>query len=164
MKERHKRREIYSFILVSNMDNRSRQLSISAVKLKVLLTILLFLVLTIGVFLYLFFSRSSKEYILENKLQAQEQQLIKLEEEMTRLTEYADTLSKEKEELQESMEKTLPQENIEEVSSGENIHKLYPLDGEGNTISTFTGEKQTYWSVGSNAQRLYQVVWPYPLQ
>lgn len=87
MKERHKRREIYSFILVSNMDNRSRQLSISAVKLKVLLTILLFLVLTIGVFLYLFFSRSSKEYILENKLQAQEQQLIKLEEEMTRLTE-----------------------------------------------------------------------------
>lgn len=141
MKERHKRREIYSFILVSNMDNRSRQLSISAVKLKVLLTILLFLVLTIGVFLYLFFSRSSKEYILENKLQAQEQQLIKLEEEITRLTEYADTLSKEKEELQETMEKTLPQENIEEVSSGENIPKLYPLDGEGNTISTFTVEQ-----------------------
>lgn len=141
MKERHKRREIYSFILVSNMDNRSRQLSISAVKLKVLLTILLFLVLTIGVFLYLFFSRSSKEYILENKLQAQEQQLIKLEEEITRLTEYADTLSKEKEELQESKEKTLPQENIEEVSSGENIPKLYPLDGEGNTISTFTVEQ-----------------------
>lgn len=56
------------------------------------------------------------------------------------------------------MEKTLPQENIEEVSSGENIPKLYPLDGEGNTISTFTGEKQTYWSVGANAQRLYQVV------
>lgn len=141
MKERHKRREIYSFILVSNMDNRSRQLSISAVKLKVLLTILLFLVLTIGVFLYLFFSRSSKEYILENKLQAQERQLIKLEEEITRLTEYADTLSKEKEELQESKEKTLPQENIEEVSSGENIPKLYPLDGEGNTISTFTVEQ-----------------------
>ncbi len=141
MKERHKRREIYSFILVSNMDNRSRQLSISAVKLKVLLTILLILVLTIGVFLYLFFSRSSKEYILENKLQAQEQQLIKLEEEITRLTEYADTLSKEKEELQESKEKTLPQENIEEVSSGENIPKLYPLDGEGNTISTFTVEQ-----------------------
>lgn len=141
MKERHKRREIYSFILVSNMDNRSRQLSISAVKLKVLLTILLFLVLTIGVFLYLFFSRSSKEYILENKLQAQEQQLIKLEEEITRLTEYADTLSKEKEELQESKEITLPQENIEEVSSGENIPKLYPLDGEGNTISTFTVEQ-----------------------
>ena len=141
MKERHKRREIYSFILVSNMDNRSRQLSISAVKLKVLLTILLFLVLTIGVFLYLFFSRSSKEYILENKLQAQEQQLIKLEEEITRLSEYADTLSKEKEELQESKEKTLPQENIEEVSSGENIPKLYPLDGEGNTISTFTVEQ-----------------------
>ncbi len=141
MKERHKRREIYSFILVSNMDNRSRQLSISAVKLKVLLTILLFLVLTIGVFLYLFFSRSSKEYILENKLQAQEQQLIKLEEEITRLTEYADTLSKEKEELQESKEETLPQENIEEVSSGENIPKLYPLDGEGNTISTFTVEQ-----------------------
>ena len=141
MKERHKRREIYSFILVSNMDNRSRQLSISAVKLKVLLTILLFLVLTIGVFLYLFFSRSSKEYILENKLQAQEQQLIKLEEEITRLTEYADTLSKEKEELQESKEKTLPEENIEEVSSGENIPKLYPLDGEGNTISTFTVEQ-----------------------
>ena len=141
MKERHKRREIYSFILVSNMDNRSRQLSISAVKLKVLLTILLFLVLTVGVFLYLFFSRSSKEYILENKLQAQEQQLIKLEEEITRLTEYADTLSKEKEELQESKEETLPQENIEEVSSGENIPKLYPLDGEGNTISTFTVEQ-----------------------
>ncbi len=141
MKERHKRREIYSFILVSNMDNRSRQLSISAVKLKVLLTILLFLVLTIGVFLYLFFSRSSKEYILENKLQAQERQLIKLEEEITRLTEYADTLSKEKEELQESKEITLPQENIEEVSSGENIPKLYPLDGEGNTISTFTVEQ-----------------------
>ncbi|MBR3606170.1 MAG: M23 family metallopeptidase [Lachnospiraceae bacterium] len=141
MKERHKRREIYSFILVSNMDNRSRQLSISAVKLKVLLTILLFLVLTIGVFLYLFFSRSSKEYILENKLQAQEQQLIKLEEEIKRLTEYADTLSKEKEELQESKEKTLPQENIEEVSSGKNIPKLYPLDGEGNTISTFTVEQ-----------------------
>ena len=141
MKERHKRREIYSFILVSNMDNRSRQLSISAVKLKVLLTILLFLVLTIGVFLYLFFSRSSKEYILENKLQAQEQQLIKLEEEITRLSEYADTLSKEKEELQESKEETLPQENIEEVSSGENIPKLYPLDGEGNTISTFTVEQ-----------------------
>lgn len=141
MKERHKRREIYSFILVSNMDNRSRQLSISAVKLKVLLTILLFLVLTIGVFLYLFFSRSSKEYILENKLQAQERQLIKLEEEITRLTEYADTLSKEKEELQELKEITLPQENIEEVSSGENIPKLYPLDGEGNTISTFTVEQ-----------------------
>ena len=124
MKERHKRREIYSFILVSNMDNRSRQLSISAVKLKVLLTILLFLVLTIGVFLYLFFSRSSKEYILENKLQAQEQQLIKLEEEMTRITEYADTLSKEKEEFQESMEKTLPQENIEEVSEIEKFENF----------------------------------------
>lgn len=54
MGERHKRKEIFSFILVSNMDNRSRQFSISALGLRILVSLLLLFMAVIGVIVYLY--------------------------------------------------------------------------------------------------------------
>lgn len=141
MKERHKRKEVYSFILVSNMDNRSHQVLVSALKLKILLIIFIFLGICIGLISYKFFSRASKEYVLEKKIREQEQQISTLEEEITRLIESVDNLNDEKEELQKSMEKAeSEQDQKKEDTVVQSIPKLYPLDGEGNVISTFTSE------------------------
>ena len=141
MGERHKRKEIFSFILVSNMDNRSRQFSISALGLRILVSLLLLFMAVIGVIVYLYIGRSYDEYQTEKKLQQKEQQVLELEAEKELLLAAEESLQMEISRLQDTIE-TLKNTEVskeEEVKNG--TPKLYPLEQGGELLGTFLKEE-----------------------
>ena len=85
MKERHKRKEMYSFILVSHIDNRSRQFTLSAFCLRLLGGLLVILCIGLGFIIYLLATGEYREYQLQVQLKQQEERLLALEEENARL-------------------------------------------------------------------------------
>lgn len=155
MKERHKRKEIFSFILVSNMDNRSRQFSISALRLRVLLGILFLLLVGIGVVFYLFFERGYDKYQAEKKIKEKEAEIVKLKEEMELMVSAEESLRGEIDRLNHRIEELeQPQETPEEEKKNI-VPKLYPLEQAGDLKGTFT-EEEPYLTI--NVQKGNKVI------
>ena len=145
MKERHKRKEMYSFILVSHIDNRSRQFTLSAFCLRLLGGLLVIFCIGLGFIIYLLATGEYREYQLQVQLKQQEERLLALEEENARLVADGEKLTQEKEELQQTIE---TQVNTEESSSTDTaLPRLYPSDGVGDLQGTFT-EEEPYLTIG----------------
>ena len=144
MGERHKRKEIFSFILVSNMDNRSRQFSISALGLRILICIIVLFFLGVGILVYLYMGRAYDEYQTEKKIQEKQERILELEEENKLLLASEENLHMEINRLQDEMKalkdtETAEEEKEEEGKNG--IPKLYPLEQAGELQGTFLKEK-----------------------
>ena len=154
MKERHKRKEIFSFILVSNMDNRSRQFSISAFTLRVVVGILILLGIGMGVIIYLFSTRSYREGQLKTQIRSGEMDIITLEQEIATHIEEKENLKAENQKLQQEIE-ALQKKEEEEKTPKTAYPKYYPLENAGELISTFS-EAEPYLSI--NVQKGNHVI------
>lgn len=142
MGERHKRKEIFSFILVSNMDNRSRQFSISALGLRILICAIVLFFLGVGLLVYLYMSRAYDEYQTEKKIQEKQEQILELEEENKLLLVSEESLHMEIDRLQNIIKDLENTEIAEEEDEGKNgIPKLYPLEQAGELQGTFLKEE-----------------------
>lgn len=142
MRERHKRKEIFSFILVSNIDNRSRQFSISAFRLRILMGIFLILLVGIGLLVYLFMGRSYDEYRVQKQLEEKEEQILELIEEKNLLTVSEESLLVEIQRLESRIKELENAENTQEAEESKNkTPKLYPLKEAGELQGTFTKEE-----------------------
>lgn len=140
MKERHKRKEIFSFILVSNMDNRSRQFSISAFTLRLIVGALILLAIGVGVIIYLFFARGYREGQLKSQIREEERKVITLEQEIVKLTEESESLTARNQNLEQQI-KELEQKEEEEKTPKTAYPKYYPLENPGELLGTFSQEE-----------------------
>lgn len=145
MKERHKRKEVYSLIIVSHTDNQSRQLVISASVLRFLGVLLILICMGLGLVIYHLSSGEYREYQLKVRIKEQEQRVALLEKEKAQLASASEFLTAENQKLQETIE---TKENTEEESSEEiSLPRLYPSDGIGDLKSTFS-EEEPYVTIG----------------
>ena len=145
MKERHKRKEVYSFIIVSHTDNQSRQFLLSASMLRFLICILLLFVLGLGLMIYRLSLSAYREYELKAKAAEQHQRVTELERENAELSSTYDAISMEYQQLQESIEAREKEE--EEKAIETTLPRLYPSDGVGELKTTFS-ENKPYLTIG----------------
>ncbi|MGN1314176.1 MAG: M23 family metallopeptidase [Lachnospiraceae bacterium] len=145
MKERHKRKERYSFIMVSHTDNQSRQFSVSATGLKLLAGVFLLICIAIGLMIYQLMTRGYREYRLQSQMKEHEQRIQLLEKEKAELISEKESLILENQKLQAAYEQ---EENGEENGSKDIVlPRLYPSDGVGDLKATFT-EDEPYLTIG----------------
>ena len=139
MKERHKRKEVYSFILISHMDNQSRQFTISAVKLRLLCGLFLLLCMGLAFGAYQLTAKGYRQYQLQKQIEEKNSELEKMRSTMTKLESTLEILTQENQSLQQSIE--LQEEGEEEKGGADlSLPRLYPSDGVGDLKSTFTTE------------------------
>ncbi|MGN0306798.1 MAG: M23 family metallopeptidase [Lachnospiraceae bacterium] len=145
MKERHKRKERYSFIMVSHTDNQSRQFSVSASGLKLLAGIFVLICIAIGLMIYQLATRGYREYRLQSQLNEHEQRIQLLEKEKAELISEKESLTLENQKLQAVI---VQEENSKENDSTDIVlPRLYPSDGVGDLKATFT-EDEPYLTIG----------------
>lgn len=158
--QRHKRRESFSVLLISNSDQSSRQFDVSLPLIRFFLCLLLFILIAAGLSAYGFFSRRGIESQLRSQLTEQEtlvQQLTsekeKLETEKSALTAENETLRSEAEQAVAAMaEKEAKEQEEAEAEPEEDptVPGRYPYSGASVLLSSYT-EEQPYLSLSTYA-------------
>ncbi len=153
--QRHRRRESFSVLLISNTDRSSRQFDISLSILRFLLFLLLLILLTTGLSVYGFLSRRGIESKLRKELAAQEtlvQQLTQekesLESEKAVLVSENESLRSEAEQAVAAMAEKEAEEEEEEPQEDPNVPTRYPYSGASVLLSSYN-EEQPYLSLST---------------
>ncbi len=149
MRERHKRKEVYSVILVSHTDNQSRQFTISALWVRLLtgLVILIFGGLAFGG--YYLASNGYREYELQQQVNQQTEELEQMAAAIQELEGTVATLTQENQQLQQNTQTGEDSESGDKTAAAveTTLPRLYPSDGVGDLKSTFTTERP-YLTIG----------------
>lgn len=155
--QRHKRRESFSVLLISNTDRSSRHFDVSLSLLRFLLCLLLFILAVTGLSAYGFFSRLGMESQLRSRLADQEelvQQLTAekeaLEAEKTALLSENESLRSEAEAAVAAMAQKEAEEQEEETEPEEPpaVPGRYPYSGASVLLSSYS-EEQPYLSLST---------------
>ncbi|MGN0289051.1 MAG: peptidoglycan DD-metalloendopeptidase family protein [Lachnospiraceae bacterium] len=146
MKERHKRKEVYSVIFVSHTDNQSRQFTISALWLRLSIVLLLFICGGLAFGGYRLAFNSYREHELQQQVNQQTEEVEKMSAQIQELNETVEALRQENQVLLQSTESS---EDKEEAATSVDLAlpRLYPSDGVGDLKSTFTVESP-YLTIG----------------
>ena len=102
--QRHKRKEIYSVLMVSNTDGKSRQFQVSAFTLRLCAGLIVGLCLVIGWLIYQASVADGVRQVLRQEVAALKEQLQTLETEREDLTKDKLTLAAENEALRRQTE------------------------------------------------------------
>lgn len=158
--QRHKRRESFSVLLISNTDRSSRQFDVSLSLLRSLLGLLLLVFVVTGLFAYGFFSRQKTESQLRSELTTQEELVRQLTAEKESLETEKAALASENETLRSEAEQAVAAlaeqeaeaaaETAEETEPEEDpsIPGRYPYSGASVLLSSYT-EEQPYLSLST---------------
>lgn len=154
--QRHKRRESFSILLISNSDQSSRQFDVSLPLIRFFLCLLLIILIAAGLSAYGFFSRRGIESQLRSQLTEQEalvQQLTaekqELETEKTTLIAENESLRSEAEEAVAAMaEKEAEEQEEAEPEEDPAVPTRYPYSGASVLLSSYT-EEQPYLSLST---------------
>lgn len=149
--QRHKRRESFSVLLISNSDQSSRQFDISLPLIRFFLCLLLVTLIAAGLAAYGFFSRRGMESQLRSQLTDQEklvQQLTtekeNLESEKTALIAENESLRSEAEQAVAAMAEKEAEEAEEDEPEPEEdptVPTRYPYSGASVLLSSYTDEQ-----------------------
>lgn len=149
--QRHKRRESFSILLISNTDRSSRQFNISVTAIRFLSVILLLLCTITGLLVYKVTTNEKKFSDLRTQLQAQDQQIAQLTAEKETLTGEKDALAEEVNRLQQ--EAAVPEEAGEDAEAEEEPEEpdtsypsRYPSAG-SSVLSSSYSEEQPYIAI-----------------
>lgn len=154
--DRHKRRESYSVLVVSNLSRESRQFQIVRSRLHLLVWLAVFVCIAVGGLVYWAVMSGKKTAELQKKISEQEEQALawekekeelnsknkELEEELSALTQ---ELSQEQSKAQEAAEAAAEAAEAEE---GPALPELYPYSGVGTLASNYS-EEQPYISIST---------------
>ncbi len=143
--QRHKRKEVYSVLLVSNMDRQSRQFQISLFTIRLIISLVVLLCVITGTLIY-FTSVSARK---QADLQEQTASLTKLNEQLTAendsLNQDKLSLTAEKEALEQQIASAEAEADTEEEQEEEepesHVPSRYPSDGAGVLKSTYSEEQ-----------------------
>ncbi len=154
--QRHKRKEAYSILIISNLDRNNRQFRMTHSTFRLLICLLLLIGIAGGVFIYWSASGIRQLNGLQKQLLEQEQLVKQLDEENEKLNKENQKLETELASLQPQPE---PEEAVIEATAAEPPEKLevvstlpsrYPSSGSGVLTSTFS-EEQPYITITVNA-------------
>lgn len=152
--QRHKRKEIYSVLMVSNTDGKSRQFQVSAFTLRFCAGFVVLLCLIIGWLIYQASVADGAQQVLRQEVASLKEQLQQLETEKDELTKDKLTLAAENEALQQKAEApAVPEEAPAEAKADEEeeespVPDLYPSDGVGMQKTSYS-EEQPYISISA---------------
>lgn len=151
--QRHKRKEIYSVLMVSNTDGKSKQFQISAFTLRFCAALVVFLCLVICWLIYQASVADGVQQVLRQEITDQKKQIQQLEAEKEALTKDKSALAAENEALQQQAEVPAapveaPQEEVEDKNEDSSVPALYPSDGVGLQKTSYS-EEQPYISISA---------------
>lgn len=137
--QRHKRRESFSVLFISNLDGRTRQFQVSLLALR-LLPLLLLVFAAAGWLVGHMFATPGNTKALQEQLASQEQLIQQLEAEKETLTQEKQSLTAEIETL--NQQENTPAETTEPTPEETEppIPDRYPSEGAGVLKSTYTEE------------------------
>lgn len=147
--QRHKRRESFSILLISNTDRSSRQFNVSLPAIRFLLVILLLLCTITGLLIYKVTTNEKKFSELRTQLQAQEELAAQLTAEKETLASENLTLTEEITRLQQEAAQEETEEDTaeeEEPAPDTSYPSRYPSTGSGVLSSSYS-EEQPYIAI-----------------
>lgn len=147
--QRHKRKEIYSVLMVSNTNGKSRQFQVSAFTLRLCAVLLALLCIVIGWLIYRASMADGALQVLRQQIASQKEQIAQLETDKDALTKDTLTLAAENEALkQQPGTPAAPEEVSEEEDAGPSAPDRYPSDGVGIQKASYS-EEQPYISIST---------------
>ena len=159
--QRHKRRESFSVLLISNTDRSSRHFDVSLSLLRFLLGLLLFILAAAGLSVYGFFSRQGMESRLRSQLTVQEELVQQLTTEKESLEAEKTALIAENESLRSEAEQAVAamaeikaeaeakaEEAEAEPEDDPAVPTRYPYSGASVLLSSYT-EEEPYLSLST---------------
>lgn len=158
--QRHKRKETFSVLLISNTDRSSRQFQISLFALRLVFVLLLILGIALGIMIYLFCVKYKEENALRKQLNSQKKLTQQLEADIQTLhqankqKEIAET-TKSAAETTKSADHTKATENKQNVLQETELEKdstfpgRYPSKSSGVLGSTYSPE-HPFLSINTN--------------
>lgn len=148
--QRHKRKEIYSVLMVSNTNGKSRQFQVSAFTLRLCAILLVVLCLVIGWLIYQASVADGALQVLRQEIASQKEQLKQLEADKEALTKDKLTLAAENEALRQQPKAPAISEETskEEGEVASSVPNRYPSDGVGIQKASFS-EEQPYISISA---------------
>lgn len=163
--QRHKRRESYSILLISNTGRTSRQFQLSTLAIRLLLIILLLTCTVAGLLTYTYSTAHKVQTKLRTQLAEQEQLAETLRAENTALKEEQQTLTEENEALKRESEQyaeearaaeaaaaaTAAAEEEAEPEADPTYPSRYPSSG-ASVLSSSYSEEQPYLTITTYAE------------
>lgn len=147
--QRHKRKEIYSVLMVSNTNGKSRQFQVSAFTLRLCAVLLALLCIVIGWLIYRASMADGALQVLRQEIASQKEQITQLEADKDALTKDKLTLAAENEALKQQPETpAAPEEVSEEKDADPSAPDRYPSDGVGIQKASYS-EEQPYISIST---------------
>lgn len=144
--QRHKRKESFSVLLVSNTDRSSRQFNVSLTTLRVAAFLLVFVCILAGVTTWLFLTQRGGQNTLKEQIAAQEARLEQFEQEKAAWNSEKEVLTAENDALRQAV-RSPEEESVEEADSESMEEPVtpdrYPFHGACVTKSTYS-EEQPY--------------------
>ncbi|MCM1125097.1 MAG: M23 family metallopeptidase [Lachnospiraceae bacterium] len=153
MKEqRHKRKETFSILLISNTGQSNRHFHISLFSLRMLVLIPVLVGIVIAGLAYQLFMDYGNEAILRSQIVSQSQMMQQLEDEKEALNNEKLELTAENEALQMQLEDSYPAEaDAEEPKEDTSFPSRYPCSETGMLAETYSAE-HPYLSISMQAE------------
>lgn len=149
-RQRHKHKESFSLLLISNTGKTSRQFHVSPILFRLFAVLMLLICVSLGWLGYEFSASQKKETDLQEQIVSQAQLIQQLETEKENLSNEKLVLTSENETLLQAVK-----ENTEETTSEEAdapaLPDRYPCTGSGILISSYSQE-QPYISIDTQAE------------
>ncbi len=137
--QRHKRRESFSVLFISNLDGRTKQFQLSAWTLRLMFPLLLLACIAAGFFAGRTLTKPGESKELKEQLASKEQLIQQLETEKETLTNDKRSLAAENETLRQQAESP-PQEETPPEPEEPPVPDRYPSEGAGVLKSTYSEE------------------------
>lgn len=138
--QRHRRKESFSILFLSNTGERSKQFYVSRLFLQMSVIVLLLICLAIGWLIYQSLSGQARRGHLQDKLSEQEKLVSQLETEKQKLNTEKAALAKEVETLRPPADSGT-KDGQADPGGASVVPKRYPCSGSNVLASTFTTDK-----------------------
>ena len=138
--QRHKRKESFSVLFISNLDGRTRQFQVSAWTLRLMLPLLLLIGAAAGFAAGHTLAKPSDSAKFQAQLASVEQHVQQLENEKEAVTQEKLSLANENEVLRQQIENIIQEETPAPEEEETPVPDRYPSEGAGVLKSTYSEE------------------------
>ncbi|NBJ93072.1 peptidoglycan DD-metalloendopeptidase family protein [Parablautia muri] len=152
--QRHKRRESFSVLLISNVDRSSKQFNISLTFIRLIFFLILLILAVIGLLTFLFLSGNKELSALRAQLDSQAKLVVQLNTEKDTLDNEIQALRAENNDLRQvSKIITTKREEAaaQEAPASNPLPTLFPSSGSGILIETYS-EDRPYLSINTHSE------------
>ncbi len=158
-RQRHKHKESFSILLISNTGRSGRQFHFSLLTFRLFLIFLLLICITLGCLSYLFMTQRRNMAALKEQLTIQEQLVLQLEEEKAALDVERKTLAAENETLHQAISASVQAREQEEAlaetesraEQDPSFPSLYPSTDTGMLLRSYS-EEQPYLALNTHTE------------